>query len=236
MDKIALASLVLIVAIPALFAAARIWQDPFAGLVLWVILLPVSKSMSSLVGFPPDEGPEVLRKLTLSDPVLALTAAAMLLNPRVRLGELGVDSRRIVLLLGLFCGLGIISAIVGAAGPEAFIELATYAWLGMTIVVVCRLLADRGRAERALAAFKQSAVVACAAGVAGILLMFKGANDNLLVRGDRLVGLFEGPKQVESFMVAVIPFLCVAVIHPRSSRTMRFGYAALILAAAASVL
>src|SRR5882724_1488459 len=174
MDKIALASLVLIVAIPALFAAARIWQDPFAGLVLWVILLPVSKSMSSLVGFPPDEGPEVLRKLTLSDPVLALTAAAMLLNPRVRLGELGVDSRRIVLLLGLFCGLGIISAIV----------------------VVCRLLADRGRAERALAAFKQSAVVACAAGVAGILLMFKGANDNLLVRGDRLVGLFEGPKQV----------------------------------------
>src|ERR1041385_6246447 len=221
MDSIALAAITVIALVPAGFVAVRIWHEPFAGLLLWVVLLPVSKSLASFAGYPPDEGPEVLRKLTLGDPVLVLTALAMLFAGQGPGGALGPLGRRVVALLAAFCALGIASAISGDAGPEAFLELATYSWLCVSIVVICRLLGSRRRPEHVLAAFNCAAALACAAGVAGTVLMWKGYDNNLLVLGNRVTGLFEGPKQVESFMIAVIPLLCVTALNVRARRATR---------------
>src|SRR2546425_2077025 len=100
MDSVPLSALAVIVAVPALYLAAWIFLYPTAGLCLWVLLLPVTKTIATLAGYPPGEGPIVLQKVTLGDPVLLLTAVGCLLNengtagaPRDRQG------RRIVLLL-----------------------------------------------------------------------------------------------------------------------------------------
>src|SRR5207245_373275 len=77
MDSIPLLALAVIAAVPALFIAARIFLYPITGLCLWVLLLPVTKTMADLVGYPPGEGPIVLQKLTLGDPVLLLTLAGL---------------------------------------------------------------------------------------------------------------------------------------------------------------
>src|SRR5438128_1679199 len=74
MDSAALLAVAVIVGVPAVFVAARICTDPLAGLCLWVLLLPVTKTIASLMGYPLGEGPIVLQKLTLADPVLLLTA------------------------------------------------------------------------------------------------------------------------------------------------------------------
>src|SRR5213593_3748688 len=74
MDSAALLAVAVIVGLPAVFVAARVCTDPLAGLCLWVLLLPVTKTMASLMGYPFGEGPIVLQKLTLADPVLLLTA------------------------------------------------------------------------------------------------------------------------------------------------------------------
>jgi O-Antigen ligase len=226
----------LIVAIPGLFVAMRIWQQPFAGLCLWIILLPVSKSAATLLGYAPDEGPEVLQKLTLSDPLLLFTAVAALVNGGGSLGALGAKGRYVVVSLAAFCACGIASAISGSAGPESFIELATYFWLVISLLVICRMLATRAHADRALAAFKWSAVPACLAAVAGTLLLLHGSSDNLLVRGGRVTGLFEAPKQVESYMIAIIPFLCATALSARTSRSGKLLYWTLAVVAALSVL
>ena len=147
MDSIGLVALLLIGLVPACFVGARIWQDPFAGLCLWVLLLPVTKTCATFLGYPDGQGPEILQKLTLADPVLLATACASVLNRRGAVGILGRQGRRVVLLLGAFCAVGVVSAIVGHAGPEAFIELATYSWLCVSVVVISRLLRDRERAD-----------------------------------------------------------------------------------------
>jgi hypothetical protein len=234
MDSIALAAITVIALVPAGFVAVRIWHEPFAGLLLWVVLLPVSKSLASFAGYLPDEGPEVLRKLTLGDPLLVLTALAMLFDGKGPVGALGTPGRRVVALLGAFCALGIASAFSGNAGPEAFLELATYSWVCVSIVVICRLLGSRRRAEHVLAAFNYAAALACAASVAGTVLMWKGYDNNLLVRGNRVTGLFEAPKQVESFMIAVIPLLCVTALNVRAQPSTRLAHAALVVLAALS--
>src|SRR5229473_3220042 len=126
MDSIGLFALALIVLVPAAFVAMRIWQDPFAGPCLWVLLLPITKTGATLLGYPHGEGPYVLQKLTLADPLLLLTAFASMLNGGPA-GTLGKQGRRVVSLLAAFCAVSTLSAIVGQAGPEAFVELATYA-------------------------------------------------------------------------------------------------------------
>src|SRR5438876_47876 len=74
MDSAALVAVAVIVGVPAAFVAARICTEPFTGLCLWVLLLPVTKTVASLMGYPFGAGPIVLQKLTLADPVLLLTA------------------------------------------------------------------------------------------------------------------------------------------------------------------
>ena len=236
MDSIGLCALAIIVGIPAVFVAARIWQQPFAGLCLWILLLPVSKSAATLVGYAPDEGPELLQKLTISDPLLLFTAVAALYSGRGSLAALGTKARYAAISLAAFCACGIASAISGAAGPESFIELATYFWLAVSLVVICRMLVSRAHAERALAVFKASAVIACAAAVAGTLLVFAGSSDNVLVRGGRVTGFFEAPKQVESYMIAIIPLLCATALNTRRTQRTRLFHWLLVAIAALSVL
>src|SRR3989442_4781012 len=83
MDSIPLSALAVIAAVPALFIAARIFLYPITGLCLWVLLLPVTKTLAEFAGYPPGEAAcagncNVLQKLTLGDPVLLLTLAGLL--------------------------------------------------------------------------------------------------------------------------------------------------------------
>ena len=86
MDSISILALTVIAAVPTLFVAARIFLDPTTGLCLWVLLLPVTKTLAEFVGYP--GGAEcagncnVLQKLTLSDLVLLLTLAGLLNEKR----------------------------------------------------------------------------------------------------------------------------------------------------------
>src|SRR3989449_9474445 len=126
MDSIPLLALAVIAAVPALFIAARIFLYPITGLCLWVLLLPVTKTMASLAGYPPGEGPIVLQKLTLGDPVLLLTAAGALFNGTGSRGAVSDrQGRRIILLLAAFCATNVASALLGETGPESLIEIAT---------------------------------------------------------------------------------------------------------------
>src|SRR5438093_10547423 len=84
MDSVPLLALAVIVTVPALYAVTRIFLYPTTGLCLWVMLLPVTKTIACLAGYRPGEplgeGPVVLQKLTLGDLVLLLTALGALLN------------------------------------------------------------------------------------------------------------------------------------------------------------
>src|SRR5947199_8237390 len=102
MDSIPLLALAVIAAVPALFIAARIFLYPITGLCLWVLLLPVTKRGPDLVGYPPGEGPIVLQKLTLGDPVLLLTLAGLLNERRSAGPAYDRQGRRIVWLLAAF--------------------------------------------------------------------------------------------------------------------------------------
>src|ERR671936_1304209 len=107
MDSIPLLALAVIAAVPALFVAARILLNPTAGLCLWVLLLPVTKTLAELLGYP--GGAEcagncnVFQKLTLGDPVLLLTVAGLLNERRAAGATSDRQGRRIVWLLGAFC-------------------------------------------------------------------------------------------------------------------------------------
>src|SRR5439155_1272898 len=80
--------------------------------------------------------------------------------------------------------------------------------LCLSLVVICKLLGTRERARRVLSAWRWAGGVACAAGGAATVLLLRGNLDNLLVQGGRVAGLFEGINQLQSFMMAVVPFLC----------------------------
>src|SRR5436309_15933723 len=125
MDSVPLLALAVIAAVPALFVAARIFLYPTTGLCLWVLLLPVTKTMASLAGYPPGEGPIVLQKLTLGDPVLLLTVAGLLNEKRPAGPHYDRQGRRILGLFAAFCAASIASAILGQTGPESLIELVT---------------------------------------------------------------------------------------------------------------
>src|SRR5437899_9015191 len=80
MDSIPLLALAVIAAVPALFIAARIFLYPITGLCLWVLLLPVTKTLAEFAGYPPGEAAcagncKVLQTITIGDPVLLLTLA-----------------------------------------------------------------------------------------------------------------------------------------------------------------
>src|SRR5439155_754054 len=155
----------------------------------WVLLLPVTKTIASLMGYPFGEGPIVLQKLTLADPVLLLTAVGGWLGARGSSGALRErQGRRIVGLLAAFCTVGILSATLGPTGSESLIELATYFWLCLSLVVICKLLGTRERARRVLSAWRWAGGVACAAGGAATVLLWRGNLDNLLVQGGRVAG------------------------------------------------
>jgi O-antigen ligase len=237
MDAFALAAVATMGGIAAVVVCARIWRDPMAGLCLWVVLLPVARTIASFLGYPVDGGPPVLRKLTPGDPVLLLTAVAAILAPAPPGGGLGGrQGRRIVGLFAAFTVLGILSAFFAEAGAQALVEIATYAWLCASLVLVCRLLGSRAQLERVLAAFRWSAVVACIAGTAGALLLLHGSRDNWLVRDGRVTGLFEAPNQVQSFMTAAIPFLCAGAVSRRVPWAARVAYAALAIGSLGTVL
>ena len=241
MDNVPLLALAVIVTVPALYAVTRIFLYPTTGLCLWVMLLPVTKTIACLAGYRPDEplgeGPVVLQKLTLGDPVLLLTALGALLNENGLTGRvLDRQGRRIVLLLAAFCGASVVSATLGETGSESLIELATYVWLCLSLVVICQLLGSPERVRRTLAAWRGAGVVACVAGGVGTVLMWRGTMDNLVVEGGRVAGLFEGINQLQSFMVAVIPFFCARAFSAAASRGSRLFHGALIVVAFASVL
>src|SRR5438128_441832 len=236
MDSAALLALAVIVGVPAVYLAARICVSPFTGLCLWVLLLPVTKTIASLMGYPFGEGPIVLQKLTLADPVLLLTAVGGWFGASGSSGALRErQGRRIVGLLAAFCIVGILSATLGPTGSESLIELATYFWLCLSLVVICKLLGTRERARRVLSAWRWAGGVACAAGGAATVLLWRGNLDNLLVQGGRVAGLFEGINQLQSFMMAVIPFLCARAFSSAASRGARALHGALIVIAFLSV-
>src|SRR2546428_13732635 len=94
MDSAPLLALTLIVGVPVLFIATRIFLYPFTGLCLWVLLLPVTKTRADLAGYPQDQGPIVLQKLTLADPALLLTPVGALPNgPGWRTAAPGAPAR-----------------------------------------------------------------------------------------------------------------------------------------------
>src|SRR3989454_10233078 len=218
MDNVPLFALAVIAAVPALFIAARIFLHPMTGLYLWVLLLPVTKTMASLAGYPPGEGPIVVQKLTLGDPVLLLTVAGLLSGNGPAGSPYDRQGRRIVLLLAAFCVASIASATLGETGGESLIELATYFWLCLALVVICQLLSSPDRMRRVLTAWRRAGVVGCVAGGVGTLLIWRGSMDNLLVQGGRVAGLFEGINQLQSFVVAVIPFFCARLFGRAASR------------------
>src|SRR5438093_9401128 len=152
MDSIPLLALAVIAAVPALFIAARIFLYPITGLCLWVLLLPVTKTMASLAGYPPGEGPIVLQKLTLGDPVLLLTVAGLLSGNGPAGSTHDRQGRRIVLLLAAFCVASVASATLGETGAESLIELATYFWLCVALVVISHLLGSPDRMRRTITA------------------------------------------------------------------------------------
>ena len=234
MDSIGLISLAVLVLVPGTFLAVRILREPFAGLCLWVLLLPVTKSFATFVGYPDGFGPLVLQKVTLADPVLAMTVVALVANERGKQGSLGKPGWRVVLCLVGFCGIGLISGFIGQAGPEIFVDLATYSWLCCSVIVICLLVSDRSRAERILRALFWAGVIAIAAGTAGTLLLVGGSSSNVLVLGGKVTGLFERANQVQSFIVTILPFLCIVVLDRRASRMHRLFYGALIVLAALS--
>jgi len=235
MDEIGLLTLAIIVLVPGVFLAVRIARDPFAGLCLWIVLLPITKTVASILGYPHGQGPYVLQKLTLADPVLLVTAAASLVVTD-RVGELGKAGRQVVLLLAGFCAAGVIAAIIGHAGPESFVELGTYAWVGISIVVVARLVADREQARRVTTALWWAGVIAIGSGVAGTALLLAGQTKNLLVPAGKVTGLFESANQVQSFLVVVIPILCITALDSRAPRRSRVIDSVLVLGAALTVL
>src|SRR5256885_2957474 len=150
MDSIPLLALAVIAAVPAVFIGARVILYPITGLCLWVLLLPVTKTVADLVGYPPGEGPIVLQKLTLGDPVLLLTLAGLLNERRSAGPAYDRQGRRIVWLLAAFCVASVASATLGETGPESLIELATYSWLCLALVVISHLPASPTRGPPAL--------------------------------------------------------------------------------------
>ena len=227
--------LAVIAAVPTLYLALRIFQQPFAGLWLWVILLPVSKTLASLAGYPFGEGPEVLRKLTVSDPILLLTAVALAVRGS-RAGALRErQPRRIIGLFVAFCVVAILSALLGDSGAEALIEVGTYFWLCVSVVIICQLVSTRIRLRQVLSALRWAGIVACVAGAIGTILIWHGNVDNVLVRGGRVTGFFEGPNQVQSLLFVVIPFLCATAFSRTSSVATRIVHGVLIVLAFVSV-
>src|SRR5207247_6208899 len=158
MDSIPLLALAVIAAVPALFIAARIFLYPITGLCLWVLLLPVTKTMADLVGYPPGEGPIVLQKLTLGDPVLLLTVAGLLSGNRSAGPTYDRQGRRIVWLLAAFCVASVASATLGQPGQEPLSELATYPWLRLALGGICQLLIQPYRVPRDLPTWRQAGV------------------------------------------------------------------------------
>src|SRR6266446_2037424 len=239
MDSVSLLALAVIAAVPALFIAARIFLYPTTGLCLWVLLLPVTKTFAELAGYP--GGAEcagncnVLQKLTLGDPVLLLTLAGLLNERRSAGPAYDRQGRRIVWLFAAFCVASIASATLGETGPESLIELATYFWLCVALVVICQLLSSPDRVRRVLTAWRRAGVIGCVAGGVGTLLMWRGSMDNILVQGGRVAGLFEGINQLQSFVVAVIPFFCARLFSRAASRGTRILYGALVVIGFAGV-
>src|SRR5207253_1831794 len=148
MDSIPLLALAVIAAVPALFIAARIFLYPTTGLCLWVLLLPVTKTLAEVTGYPPGEAAcagncNVLQKLTLGDPVLLLTLAGLLNENRAAGPTYDRQGRRIVWLFAAFCVACIASATVGETGRESLFELVTHLWRCVALVVICQLLRSR---------------------------------------------------------------------------------------------
>ena len=236
MDSFALLSLAVIAGIPALYLAARIWHQPFLGLWLWVALLPASVRATSLMGYPAGQGPALLQKLTLNDPLLLLTGLASISVGSGVSGILrGRQGRRIVALFGGFCGVGLLSALLNDTGGKCLIDLATYSWLCLSLVIICRLVDTRMRAQQILAALGWAAVISCAASAAGTFFVLSGTVDGWLIAGGRVTGLFEEPQQVQSFMMVVTPFLCATALGTGTQIHWRLGAGVLIFLAFLSV-
>jgi O-antigen ligase len=236
MDSFALVALAVIAGIPALYLAARIWHEPFVGLWLWVALLPASVRATSLMGYSAGQGPALLQKLTLNDPLLLLTGLASISVGSGASGILrGRQAHSIVALFVGFCGVGLLSALVNDTGGRCLIDLATYSWLCLSLVIICRLVDTRLRAQQILSALGWAAVIACAASAAGTVLVLSGTVDGWLVAGGRVTGLFEEPQQVQSFMMIVTPFLCATALGTGTKIHWRLGAGVLIFLAFLSV-
>src|SRR3989454_9059685 len=59
--------------------------------------------------------------------------------------------------------------------------------------------------------------------------MWLGSMDNILVQGGRVAGLFEGINQLQSFVIAVIPFFCARLFSRAASRGTRILYGGLVV-------
>jgi len=236
-DGALILSLAILAGVPVLWLGTRIWRDPVAGLCLWIVLLPVARTVTSLLGYPVGEGPEFLRKLTLGDPVLLLTIGAIVFSGSASSGALaGRQGRRVLVLFAGFCLTGLLSTFFAHAGPESLVEIATYASLGAALVVICSLASNAHRLRRILTAFWWAAAFASLMGAAGAVLLWRGGTENFLVRGGRVTGLFEAPNQGESFMIAVIPFLCATAFRRSAPLGTRLGNGVLAALAVVSVI
>ena len=236
LDFVAISCLLVIAAVIGTAIASRFWKDPLAGLYLWVLLLPVTKTVTSFLGYDAGMGPAVLRKLTLADPVLLLTLVATAFTPRPGATVPDTQSRRIVWLFAAFCGVGFLSALRGEAGLDGLIELSTYVWLLVSLLVLCHLLRSEGVLQRILATWWWATVIACVGTTIGMLLLASGRTEGFFLVGGRVNGFFEAPNQVQSFMIASTPLLCTTAFRRGAPTRRRMVDGLLIVLAFVGVL
>src|SRR5207247_7857624 len=79
-----------------------------------------------------------------SSDLLLLTLAGLLNERRSAGPAYDRQGRRILGLFAAFCVASIASATLGETGPESLIELVTYFWLCVALVVICQQI---GRAS-----------------------------------------------------------------------------------------
>ena len=236
LDFVAISCLLVIAAVIGTAVASRFWKDPLAGLYLWVLLLPVTKTITSFMGYDAGEGPAVLRKLTLADPVLLFTLVASAFASRPGSTIPDAQSRRIVWLFAGFCGVGFLSALRGEAGLDGLIELSTYIWLLVSLLLLCHLVRSEAVLRQVLATWWWATVVACVGTTIGVLLLASGRTEGFFLVGGRVDGFFEAPNQVQSFMIASTPLLCTTAFRRGAPTGRRLIDGLLIVLAFAGVL
>jgi len=189
------------------------------GLCAMLILLPIVVRLP--IGL--FEG-----KLTLLEPVTALTLAAWLvawIRGRVR-PDL---SLRVYIPLLLFLAVGFVSVFVARSASAALVELATYANGALIFFLVHQIVtgSERGRTLgfTGLITGMVVVLVTCSVGTAGIMRC--APIPALVSRAGKLTATFMTSSQLPSYLVVILPLaLCGAMASSSRSRRLASGLGA----------